>query len=64
VEAAQAEGVEQIKVSPVARNAAAIAFFYDAGFTTLGHVDLLLDLKRPPEYWRPGERIAGRDFDV
>jgi len=64
VEAAQSEGIEQIKVSPVARNAHAIAFFYDAGFTTLGHVDLLLDLKRPPEYWRPGERIAGRDFDV
>jgi len=64
IEAARAEGVEQIKASPVARNAHAIAFFHDAGFKALGHLDLLLDLARPAEYWQPGERIAGRDFDV
>jgi GNAT superfamily N-acetyltransferase len=64
VDAAQAEGVGQLKVSPVARNAHAIGFFYELGFTALGHLDLLLDFGRPAGYWRPGERIAGRDFDV
>lgn len=64
VEAARAQGVGQVKVSPVARNAQAIGFFHRLGFTTLGHVDLLLDLRRPPEYWRSGEQLADRDFDV
>ena len=64
IDAAQAEGVGQIKVSPVARNAQAIGFFHKLGFTALGHLELLLDFRRPAEYWRPGERIAGRDFDV
>ncbi len=64
VEAAQAEGVAQIKASPVARNSHAIGFFHELGFTALGHLDLLMDLGRPAGYWRPGERIAGRDFDV
>jgi GNAT superfamily N-acetyltransferase len=64
VEAAKAEGVAQIKASPVARNSHAIGFFHQLGFTALGHVDLLMDFRRPPGYWRPGERIAGRDFDV
>jgi GNAT superfamily N-acetyltransferase len=64
VEAAQAEGVVQIKASPVARNSHAIGFFHELGFTALGHLDLLMDFGHPAEYWRPGERIAGRDFDV
>jgi GNAT superfamily N-acetyltransferase len=64
VEAARADGVAQVKVSPVARNAQAIGFFHELGFTALGHVELLADFDRPGEYWRPGERIASRDFDV
>jgi N-acetylglutamate synthase-like GNAT family acetyltransferase len=64
VDAARAEGVALVKVSPVARNAQAIGFFHKLGFTTLGHVELLADFRRPAEYWRPGEHIAGRDFDV
>ena len=64
VDAARAEGVGQVKVSPVARNAQAIGFFHELGFTALGHVELLADFRRPAEYWRPGEHIAGRDFDV
>jgi len=64
VEAAQGEGVGQIKVSPVARNAQAIGFFHKLGFTALGHLELLMDFRRPAEYWRPGEHIGGRDFDV
>jgi GNAT superfamily N-acetyltransferase len=64
VDAARAEGVGQVKVSPVARNAPAIGFFHELGFRALGHVELLADFRRPAEYWRPGEHIAGRDFDV
>jgi len=64
VEAARAEGVDQLKASPVARNSHAIDFFHSLGCTALGHVDLLLDSRHPPGYWRRGERIAGSDFDV
>jgi GNAT superfamily N-acetyltransferase len=64
VDAARAEGVDQLKASPVARNSHAIDFFHSLGFTALGHVDLLLDFRHPDEYWQPGERIAGSDFEV
>ncbi len=64
VQAARAEGVEQLRVRPVARNQDATAFFHRLGFTALGHVELLLDFRRPESYWRAGERLAGRDFDV
>jgi ribosomal protein S18 acetylase RimI-like enzyme len=62
VEAAQSEGVRQIKASPVARNGPALRFFHELGFDTLGHVDLLLDLERPKNYWRERERLADREF--
>jgi len=62
VEAAQDEGVRQIKVSPVARNGTALRFFHGLGFDTLGRVDLLLDLERPRGYWRERERLADREF--
>jgi N-acetylglutamate synthase-like GNAT family acetyltransferase len=62
VEAAQAERVRQIKVSPVARNGPALRFFHALGFDTLGRVDLLLDLERPKSYWRERERLAEREF--
>jgi GNAT superfamily N-acetyltransferase len=64
IEEARAGEIDQLVVRPVARNASAVAFFNGLGFTALGHIDLLLDLRRPPGYWRPGERLAGRDFDV
>ena len=64
VDAARAEGVDQLKASPVARNSHAIEFFHSLGFTALGHVDLLMDSRHPPGYWQPGERIAGSDFEV
>jgi GNAT superfamily N-acetyltransferase len=64
IDAARAESIGQVKVSPVARNAQAIRFFHELGFTSLGHVELLADFRRPAEYWRPGELIADRDFDV
>jgi ribosomal protein S18 acetylase RimI-like enzyme len=62
VEAAQSEGVRQIKASPVARNGPALRFFHELGFDTLGHVELLLDLERPKKYWRERERLGGREF--
>jgi GNAT superfamily N-acetyltransferase len=64
VQQARAREIHQLVVRPVARNADAVAFFNGLGFTALGHVELLLDFRRPPDYWRPGERLAGRDFDV
>jgi len=62
VEAARAEGVRQVKASPVARNALALRFFHRLGFDTLGHVDVLLDLERPKSYWREREQLAEREF--
>jgi N-acetylglutamate synthase-like GNAT family acetyltransferase len=62
LEVAQAEGVRQVKVSPVARNGTALRFLHSLGFDTLGRVDLLLDLERPKEYWRERERLAEREF--
>jgi len=64
VEAARAEGVDQLKASPVARNSHAIDFFHSLGFTALGHLDLLMDFRHPDGYWQPGEHVAGSDFDV
>ena len=62
VEAAQAEGVKQIKASPLARNTTALRFFHRLGFDTIGHVDVLLDLERPKGYWRARENLAEREF--
>ena len=62
VEAARAEGVRQVKASPVVRNALALRFFHRLGFDTLGHVDVLLDLERPKDYWNARESLAEREF--
>jgi GNAT superfamily N-acetyltransferase len=62
VEKARAEGVRQIKASPVARNATALRFFHRLGFDTLGHVDLLLDFERSGDYWGESERLGEREF--
>jgi len=62
VEAARAEGVRQVKASPVARNALALRFFHRLGFDTLGHIDVLLDLERPKDYWNTRETLAEREF--
>lgn len=64
ITAAREEGMRQVVVRPVARNAAALGFFHQLGFTALGHVDLLLDFERPADYWRAGETLAGREFRV
>jgi N-acetylglutamate synthase-like GNAT family acetyltransferase len=62
VAAAQADGVRQIKASPVVRNTSALRFFHRLGFDTLGHVDLLLDFERPADYWRERETLGDVEF--
>ena len=62
---ARSAGARQLLTRPVARNAAAIQFFYGLGFDVLGQLELLLDLRPSAEQrWRPGATIADRDFRV
>ena len=60
---ARARGLRRVRARPAARNAEAIRFFHAQGFGVLGQIELIYDLVAP-ERWRPGEEIAGRDFDV
>jgi GNAT superfamily N-acetyltransferase len=56
-------GVRYLGVRPVARNAEAISFFYEAGFHTLGQIELFIDLDEAvPAPWLPGPELAGRRF--
>ena len=65
IAAARRRGVRQLMVRPVARNDTAIRFYHDLGFDILGQIELFMDfVTREPNLWRPGERIAGRDFKV
>jgi ribosomal protein S18 acetylase RimI-like enzyme len=57
-------GVLCLSVKPVARNTDAIAFFHQAGFQTVGHIQLFKWLGPPmPDQWQPGLTILGRSFD-
>lgn len=64
IEAARSHAVRLVNARPVARNVAAIEFFWDAGLRTLGHIEMFLDLEPEKGRWRPGEELAGRQFDV
>jgi GNAT superfamily N-acetyltransferase len=65
IEAARNRGVRQLTVRPVARNQAAIRFFHQMGFNILGHIELFVDFGLSDhQLWKPGERLAGRDFQV
>lgn len=56
-------GVLCLYVKPVARNEAAISFFYDAGFNTLGHVQLFQWIGESfPDQWRQGPQLFGKRF--
>ena len=63
VESARARGLRTLYARPVARNAQAVRFFHARGFDVLGQLEVMLDLtdSRP---WRPGERVALREFRV
>lgn len=64
VEQARELGVLCLSVKPVARNEEAISFFYDAGFRTLGHVQLFRWLGDTfPDQWKKGPELFGRQFD-
>jgi N-acetylglutamate synthase-like GNAT family acetyltransferase len=63
VSRARKRGLRRLVVRPAARNAEAIGFFHSRGFGVLGQVELMLELV-PMDGWRPGERLAGRDFLV
>jgi N-acetylglutamate synthase-like GNAT family acetyltransferase len=56
-------GVKCLYVKPVARNTEAISFFYEAGFRTLGHVQLFMWLgPATPDQWKPGPEMFGKPF--
>jgi GNAT superfamily N-acetyltransferase len=61
IERAKTDGMRGVEVRPAARNSEAIRFFHSHGFDVLGQLELVLDLARP-ERWRPGERLADREF--
>jgi GNAT superfamily N-acetyltransferase len=64
VEQARDLGVLCLSVKPVARNKEAIAFFYDAGFRTLGHIQLFMWLGDSfPAQWKTGPELFGKPFE-
>ena len=63
VQEAKRIGVLVLSVKPVARNTEAISFFYEAGFTTLGHIQLFMWLgSSSPGQWKPGPELFGKQF--
>jgi len=61
--AARARGTRFLKVRPVARNLAALAFFVAAGFATLGHVELFEELgSLTPRVWLEGTSLHGHSL--
>jgi GNAT superfamily N-acetyltransferase len=64
VDEAKRLGVSCLSVKPVARNLEAISFFYDAGFRTLGHIQLFMWLGPSfPGQWKRGPKLFGKPFD-
>jgi ribosomal protein S18 acetylase RimI-like enzyme len=64
LEEAKRLGVRYLHVRPVARNLAAISFYYRSGFQLLGRVELFTELPSPaPSAWKPGPELFGLSFD-
>lgn len=64
IEQAKRLGVLCLSAKPVARNEEAVSFFYDAGFQTLGHIQLFMWLgPSSPGQWKPGPELFGKPFD-
>lgn len=56
-------GVRHLKVRPVARNLEALRFYHQAGFRTLGHIEMFIDLApKAPDAWKPGPSLFDLDF--
>ncbi len=65
VAAARQAGVRYLNVRPVARNLAAILFFFREGFELLGRPELFMDLQAPESgRWKPGPEVFGCSFKV
>lgn len=62
-EVADTEGLPELKVRPVARNAMILDFLSKRGFNTLGHVELIV---RPDDSrkWVEGAEVSGVRFRV
>lgn len=64
VEQARNMGVLCLSVKPVARNEEAIAFFHEAGFETIGHIQLFMWLgPDSPGRWKKGPELFGKQFE-
>jgi GNAT superfamily N-acetyltransferase len=64
IDEAKALGILCLSVKPVARNKEAISFFHEAGFRTLGHIQLFMWLG--PSFtgqWKPGPILFGKVFE-
>ena len=57
---AQKLGEPSISVKPVARNQQVIRFFYNRGFTNLGHIQLFRDFTK--SRWKKGPKLFGCNF--
>ena len=53
--------IRYLNVRPVARNIDALHFFHHYGFDTIGHIDLLIDLKN--RHWKSGIELHNRQFN-
>jgi GNAT superfamily N-acetyltransferase len=63
IQAARRQGASMLVVRPVARNDTAIRFFHEAGFDTLGHIEMFIDLTPAARRgWISRETIAGKEF--
>jgi N-acetylglutamate synthase-like GNAT family acetyltransferase len=62
IEEAKKLGVRYLNVRPVARNVKAVTFFYESGFSILGHINLFMDLKEEKNKWVSGPELFGCSF--
>jgi len=64
IEQAKKLNIRYLSVKPVARNESAIKYFYNAGFWSLGHIEMFMELpKQNPNKWKSGLKFQGRKFD-
>lgn len=60
---AKGRGASFLSIRPVARNVEAIQCFYRAGFSSLGHIDMFMDLSdENDQAWLDGVTIHGNHF--
>jgi GNAT superfamily N-acetyltransferase len=62
IDEARARSIRLLSIQPVARNVEAIALFHEAGFRTLGHLDMFMHLGDDEREFNQGISVHGRDF--